>query len=49
MHMAIEAIEQLRGEARGKQVKNAKRALAHFHGGPLATHSVVIFSNQEGL
>jgi len=49
MHMAIEAIEQLRGEARGRQVVNAKRALAHFHGGPLATHSVVIMSNEEGL
>jgi acetyl-CoA acetyltransferase len=49
MHMAVEAIEQLRGEAQGKQVKGAKRALAHFHGGPLATHAVTIFSNQEAL
>jgi acetyl-CoA acetyltransferase len=49
MHMAIEAIEQLRGEAQGKQVKNAKHALVHFHGGPLATHAVAIMSNQEGV
>lgn len=49
MHMAAEALEQLRGEAKGKQVKNAKRALAHFHGGPLATHAVMIFSTEEGL
>lgn len=46
MHMAIEAIEQLRGEAQGKQVKKAKHALVHFHGGPLATHAVAILSNQ---
>jgi acetyl-CoA acetyltransferase len=49
MHMAAEALEQLRGEAKGKQVKNAQRALAHFHGGPLATHAVMIFSTREGL
>ena len=48
MHMAVEAIQQVRGEARGKQVVGAKRALAHFHGGPLATHSVMIFSNEGG-
>lgn len=47
MHMAVEAIEQLQGKARGKQVKDPRYALAHFHGGPLAAHSVVIFSNQE--
>ncbi len=49
MHMAVEAIEQLRGEAQGKQVEGAKHALAHFHGGPLATHTVGIFSNERGL
>jgi acetyl-CoA acetyltransferase len=49
MHMAAEALQQLRGQALGKQVKNAKRALAHFHGGPLASHAVMIFSNEEGL
>lgn len=49
MHMLVEAIEQLKGEARGKQVKNPRRALTHFHGGPLATHAVAILSNEEGL
>lgn len=49
MHMAIEAIEQLRGEAQGKQVKGARRALVHFHGGPLATHCVMVLSNEEGV
>ena len=49
MHMAVEALQQLRGQARGKQVRNAKRAVVHFHGGPLATHAVMIFSNGEGL
>jgi len=44
MHMAVEAIEQLRGEAQGKQVKGARRALCHFHGGPLANHAVMILS-----
>jgi acetyl-CoA acetyltransferase len=44
MHMAVEAIEQLRGEAQGKQVKGARRALCHFHGGPLASHAVMILS-----
>lgn len=49
MHMAVEAIEQLRGEAKGKQVQGVKRALTHFHGGPLATHSVMILSNERSL
>lgn len=48
MHMAAEALQQLRGEAQGKQVANATHAMAHFHGGPLATHAVMIFSNEEG-
>ncbi len=48
LHMAVEAIEQLRDEAKGKQVRGAKRALTHFHGGPLATHCVAVFSNEEG-
>jgi acetyl-CoA acetyltransferase len=49
MHMAVEALQQLRGEALGKQVEGAKRALVHFHGGPAAAHSVVVVSNEEGL
>jgi len=46
MHMAVEAIEQLRGQARGKQVADPRHAMVHFHGGPLAAHSAVIFSNR---
>ena len=49
LHMAVEALQQLRGEAMGKQVKSARHAMAHFHGGPLASHCVMILSNQEGL
>jgi acetyl-CoA acetyltransferase len=49
MHMAIEALQQLRGEAPGHQVEDAKRALVHFHGGPVAAHSVVALSNEEGI
>ena len=39
-----EAIEQLRGEARGRQVPGASRALVHFHGGPFAAHAVTLLS-----
>jgi acetyl-CoA acetyltransferase len=49
MHMAVEAIEQLRGEAQGKQVKDPRHALVHFHGGPLATHCVMVLSNERNL
>jgi acetyl-CoA acetyltransferase len=49
MHTATEAIQQLRGEAPGKQVVGAKRALVHFHGGAMSAHSVALFSNEEGL
>lgn len=49
MHMAVEAVEQLRGEAKGKQVQDPRYALVHFHGGPLAAHSAVIFSNRESM
>lgn len=47
MHMAAEAVQQLRGEAEGKQVPNAERALVHFHGGPMASHSVALLSNED--
>lgn len=40
-----EAIEQLRGEARGRQVSGASKALVHFHGGPFAAHAVALLSN----
>jgi len=49
MHMAAEAIQQLRGEAKGRQVPNAERSLVHFHGGPFASHSVMLLSNAKGI
>jgi acetyl-CoA acetyltransferase len=49
MHMAIEAVQQLRGEAPGRQVEGARHGLVHFHGGPNAAHSVVVLSNEPGL
>ncbi|HDP80921.1 MAG TPA: thiolase family protein [Spirochaetes bacterium] len=39
---AIEAIEQLRGEAGSRQVKGAKRALAHGSYGPAGQHHAVL-------
>jgi acetyl-CoA acetyltransferase len=49
MHTALEALQQLRGEAEGKQVEGAERALVHFHGGPMAAHSVVLLSTAGSL
>jgi acetyl-CoA acetyltransferase len=49
MHMAIEALQQLRGEAPGRQVEGARHALVHFHGGPAAAHSVVLLSHEEAI
>lgn len=49
MHMAIEAVQQLRGDTPGRQVEDAQRALVHFHGGPNAAHSVMLLSNESGL
>jgi len=44
MHTAVEAIQQMRGEAEGKQLHKADRALVHFHGGPMSSHSVALLS-----
>jgi acetyl-CoA acetyltransferase len=49
MHMALEAVEQLRGEARGKQVADPQHGLVHFHGGPNAAHSVIVLSAETGI
>ena len=49
MHTAVEAIEQLRGEAEGKQVEGAKRALVHFHGGAQSAHTVALLSVPEAV
>jgi acetyl-CoA acetyltransferase len=49
MHTAAEAVEQLRGAAQGRQVQDAKRALVHFHGGPVSAHSVALLSVPEAV
>ncbi|MGH2945828.1 MAG: thiolase family protein [Solirubrobacteraceae bacterium] len=49
MHTAVEAIQQLRGEAEGKPVASAERALVHFHGGAQSAHTVALLCNEEGL
>jgi acetyl-CoA acetyltransferase len=49
MQMALEAVQQLTGQAPGRQVESPQHALAHFHGGPNAAHSVLILSNEAGL
>jgi acetyl-CoA acetyltransferase len=46
MHMAVEGIQQLRGEAEGRQVKDASSALVHFHGGAQSAHTVALLSNE---
>jgi acetyl-CoA acetyltransferase len=49
MHTAIEAVQQLRGQAEGKQVDDARRALVHFHGGPMAAHSALLLSTADAV
>jgi acetyl-CoA acetyltransferase len=46
MHMAVEGIQQLRGEAEGRQVEDPHTAMIHFHGGAQSAHSVALLSNQ---
>jgi hypothetical protein len=48
MHMAVEGIQQLRREAEGRQVPDAKTALVHFHGGAQSAHSVALLSTESG-
>jgi acetyl-CoA acetyltransferase len=49
LYNLVEAIDQLCGRAKGKQVKGPNRALIHGHGGIMASHSVLLVSNKEGL
>jgi acetyl-CoA acetyltransferase len=47
LYLALECIEQLRGEARGRQVADARLALVHGHGGVMASHAVAILAGEE--
>lgn len=44
LYLLLEAIEQLRHEARGRQVRDAKVALVHGHGGVMSSNAVVILA-----
>jgi acetyl-CoA acetyltransferase len=43
----VEAFRQLRGEAEGRQVANAKTAIAHGNGGVLSSQATVILGTAE--
>jgi acetyl-CoA acetyltransferase len=45
----IEAVRQLRGDAGGRQVKNARTALAHGNGGTLSSQSTALLGTAETL
>jgi acetyl-CoA acetyltransferase len=45
MHSLIEAVAQLRGEAAGRQVAAAKRALVYGNGGVLSASAVAILES----
>jgi acetyl-CoA acetyltransferase len=49
MHMAIEAVQQLRNEAPGRQIADPQHGLVHFHGGPNAAHSVLLLSADSAV
>jgi acetyl-CoA acetyltransferase len=44
LYLLLEAVEQLRKRARGRQVSNAKTALVHAHGGVMSSNAVVILT-----
>lgn len=46
MMLVLEAMAQLRGEAKDRQVKGARRGLCHVYGGMLATHATVILEGE---
>jgi hypothetical protein len=45
MHSLIEAVAQLRGEAAGRQVPGAKRALVYGNGGVFSASAVAILES----
>jgi hypothetical protein len=48
MHGIAEAVAQLRGEARGRQVPGARRALVYGNGGVLSAAAVAILERCDG-
>jgi acetyl-CoA acetyltransferase len=46
MYPLFEAVEQLRGTAKNRQVEGCQVALVHGHGGPMNSQSVLIISNR---
>jgi hypothetical protein len=49
MHSLIEAVTQLRGEAAGRQVAGARRALVYGNGGVFSASAVAILEScREG-
>jgi acetyl-CoA acetyltransferase len=44
LYLLLEAVEQLRREARGRQVRDAEIALVHGHGGVTSSNAVVILT-----
>lgn len=47
LYLMDETIHQLRGQAPGHQVPNARVGLVHGHGGPMACHTVVLLSSER--
>jgi hypothetical protein len=45
MHSLIEAVAQLRGEAAGRQVAGARRALVYGNGGVFSASAVAILES----
>lgn len=45
----VEAVEQVRGTAGARQVKDAKLAIAHGNGGVLSSQATAIFGSEETL
>ncbi len=43
----IEAVRQLRGEAWGRQVKNASAAIVHGEGGVMSSHCTAILTAER--
>jgi acetyl-CoA acetyltransferase len=44
MYNILEAVQQLKGEARGRQIKDCRRALVYGNGGVMSASAVAILS-----